>query len=436
MSSPEIMSDPPKPKGEQASDIRSDPRWQLVERILLTGPFQKSPNLHALLSSLAEYSIRGRADGLTERQVGVAVFGKPASYSPAEDSAVRVYMRQLRLRLHEYFDEEGRHEIQRVDIPKGSYVLEFQRGEPESEPLPTLALAAPPWITRRIAFREVLFWPALVVAVVCALGWYHTSRASVAAPVPWPLNAVIQQDRQTRIVLSDSSTMLRQLGDHEITLDQYLRPDFRESLIPAHLDANFSRLVDYIAGSQLTSFADVMAASTVIKLVGTHGDQLSVSSARDLNERDLEKGNYIFVGSRTSNPWVSLFADRLNFEVAEDGVGGRMYFRNKNPLPGEQSTYQGLAQTGSAGEDYATLSLLPSSIGQGNILILQGLRQEGTEALGALLADSNDRAQLERALDIRGDTQNPPYFEALIRARAVAGAPVSIQIVTVRRIHR
>jgi hypothetical protein len=142
------------------------------------------------------------------------------------------------------------------------------------------------------------------------------------------------------------------------------------------------------------------------------------------------------VGSPTSNPWVLLFTDKLNFQEVEDSVGGKMYFLNKKPLPGEQSTYQGLPQTGSAGEDYATLSLLPSSIGQGNILILQGLRQEGTEALGAFLADPNDRAQLQRALGINGDSQNPPYFEALIRAQAVAGAPVSIQIVTVRSIHR
>jgi hypothetical protein len=433
----QIMSDPQKSKDGLPADLRSDPRWQLIERILLTGPFQKSPNLHALLSYLAEYSILGRSDSLTERQIGVAVFGKPHDYSPAEDSGVRVHMRQLRLRLHEYFDQDLPHELQRVDIPKGSYVLEFQDGEREAKPLPLPAAAAPLWskMARRIAVREVLFWPALVAVVVCALGWYHASRKAAPVPVPWPLGAVIQQDQQTRIVLSDSSTMLRQLGKHEVTLEQYLRPGFRESMIPPHLDANFSRLVNYISDSQLTSFADVMAASTLIKLAGTHGDGLSVISARDLNERDLAKGNYVFVGSPTSNPWVYLFADRLNFVVEEDGVGGKMYFRNKKPLPGEQSTYQGLAQTGSAGEDYATLSLLPSSIGQGNILILQGLRQEGTEALGALLADPNDRAQLEQALGIRGDSQNQPYFEALVRTQAVAGAPVSIQIVTVRRIH-
>ena len=75
-------------------------------------------------------------------------------------------------------------------------------------------------------------------------------------------------------------------------------------------------------------------------------------------------------------------------------------------------------------------------MGQGNVLVLQGLRQEGTEALGVLLANPDDLVQLERALGIPSDSQNPPYFEALIRAQAVAGAPVSIQIVTVRTIHR
>jgi hypothetical protein len=141
------------------------------------------------------------------------------------------------------------------------------------------------------------------------------------------------------------------------------------------------------------------------------------------------------VGGPTSNPWVSLFEDKLNFKVVEDGVGGTMYFLNKTPKSGEQPVYQGLKHTGSTGEDYATISLLPTGSGQGNVLILQGLRQEGTEALGVLLADDSDRQQLKRALGMNSDSGSSPYFEALIRARAVAGAPVSINIVATRTIH-
>jgi hypothetical protein len=409
----------------------------LVERILHSAPFQKSTNLHSLFSYLAENSIRGNAEALTERQIGEAVFGKPPGYSPAEDSAVRVHMRQLRLRLHEYFDQEGRKEVQRLDIPKGSYLLEFHGSEPETKPVApsTPAVSAASKRIWPIAMRELLFWVAIAAAIVCAIGWRHAVRMAAPAPVPWPLNAVIQPDLQTRIVVSDSSTMLRQLGNQEITLDQYLRPGFRESMIPPHLDANFSRLVNYISDSQLTSFADLTVYSSLKKLAGPLDTQLVLTSARDLDRRDLERGNYVFVGSPTSNPWVSLFANQLNFQEAEDGIGGKMYFLNKKPLPGEQNVYQGLAQTGAGGQDYATISLLPGGMGQGNVLILQGLRQEGTEALGELLADPDDRAQLERALANHGDSQHSPYFEALIRAQAIAGAPVSIQIVTVRSIH-
>jgi hypothetical protein len=438
MQSTEIRRDQPHLVITPDQDLRSDPRWKLVERILHSVPFQKSTNLHSLFSYLAENTIRGKAEALTERQIGEAVFGKAAGYSPAEDSAVRVHMRQLRLRLHEYFDQEGRHEVERLDIPKGSYILEFQSSEPEAKPLSPAISAAPAASKRigRIAIRQVLFWGAIAAAIVCAYGWYHASRTAASTPVPWPLNAVIEQGRQTRIVVSDSSTMLRQLGNQEITLDQYLRPGFRESMIPPHLDANFSRLVHYISDSQLTSFADLTVYSSLKKLAGPLDTQIVLTSARDLDRRDLELGNYVFVGSPTSNPWVLLFASQLNFQEVEDGIGGRMYFLNKKPLHGEQNVYEGLAQTGAGGQDYATISLLPGSMGQGNVLILQGLRQEGTEALGELLADPDDRVQLERALANHGDSQHSPYFEALIRAQAVAGAPVSIQIVTVRTIHR
>lgn len=430
----QTRSEVPNPH-DPASDFRSDPRWGLVERILLTVPFQKSANLHALLSYLAEHSIQSKAEALTERLIGIAVFAKPAGYSPAEDSAVRVHVRQLRLRLYEYFAQEGRHETLRVEIPKGSYALEFHDTIPELGPRlsPALVPYREPARASRSRVKETLFWLALVAAVVCAAGWYRATRTADRPPTPWPLDAVIQPDRQTRVVVSDSSLMLRLLGEHEITLNQYLQPDYRKGLIPPHLPQNFDRLTDYVSDSQLTSFADLTTISTLMKLAGPLNGQLVLTSARDLDRRDLEQGNYVFVGGPTSNPWVTLFADKLNFQEAEQSIGGRMYFLNRNPLPGEEKQYEGLPSTGATGEDYATITALPGQIGQGNVMILQGLRQEGTEALSAFLADANDRERLEKAVQ-RGAKSASPYFEALVRSRAVAGAPVSVDIVAVRSI--
>ena len=424
-------------EGESVSELQSDPRWQLIERILHTAPFQKSAFLHTLLSYLAKCTISERLDTLAERQIGIAVFGKPAGYSPTEDSIVRVHIRQLRIRLHEYFALDGRAETLLVDIPKGSYLLEFKNAPTEPKPL---SGEIPPSVAsekqiRRFPVRDVLLLVTAIAAAICAIGWYR-ARTAEKWEVPWPLNAVIQPGIQTKLVVSDGNTMMRLLGDRQITLDQYLQPSFRDSLVPPHPDSNVSRLLTYISHSQLTSFADAASVASLIRFSGPLSGQINLCSARDLNRRDLEHGNFVFIGSPTSNPWVSLFVDRLNFEVEEDGVGGKIYFRNKKPLTGEQDTYEGLVETGSTGIDYATLALLPSGDSQGNILIFQGLREEGTEALSILLSDTNDRASLARALGINDSSRKTPYFEALIRTRTVVGAPVSIDIVATRIIQR
>ena len=145
-----------------------------------------------------------------------------------------------------------------------------------------------------------------------------------------------------------------------------------------------------------------------MRLSGSSRDWLVIRSARELRPRDLEAGNFVFVGSPSSNPWVFYFQDKLNFQEGEGVVGESLkFFQNPHPKAGEQDTYQGLAFTGSSGEDYATISLLPLANGSGSVLILQGLQQEGTEAAGLFLADARNRQKLQQALGFSGTPASP-----------------------------
>jgi hypothetical protein len=418
------------------SDLHSDPRWLLIERILATAPFQKSAKLPSLLAYLAEHSIRGKTESLNERQIGIAVFGKPIDYSTVDDSAVRVHVRQLRLRLHEYFAVEGRHEAQRLEIPRGSYVLEFEDVEPEDaqEYVPHASHPEPILKERRNGWLVWVLLAAVAAAVVCAAGWYRAVNVAHSQIAPWPLDKLIQPNQRTRIVVSDSSLMLRRIENKQITLDEFLQPDYRQRMIPAKIPPNFTSLLNYISVAQLTSFADLTSLSSLMKLAGPLSTQFTLTPANDLDRRDLEYGNYIFFGGPTSNPWVALFMDKLNFQAVEETAGGGMHFRNRNPQAGELADYQGLTNTGSTGEDYATLSVLPGQMGHGNVMIVQGLRQAGTEALALILANNEDRAKLQQAVQTVAKTPSP-YFEVLIRSKAVTGAPVSFSIVAVRILH-
>src|SRR5215470_12282009 len=107
-------------------DPLSDERWQLILRIVASAPFQKSGRLRDLLQYITKETIRGSGHELTEQHIGEAIFHKPAGYTPLEDSSVRVHARQLRLKLHEYFDGVGRDERLIVEIPKGTYAPVFR----------------------------------------------------------------------------------------------------------------------------------------------------------------------------------------------------------------------------------------------------------------------------------------------------------------------
>src|SRR5450755_4168968 len=133
-------------------ELRVDARWQLIERITASPPFQKSARLRDLLRFMAERSLRGQVQDLTEHRIGSAVFGKAQDYSVVEDSSVRVHVRQLRLKLHEYFDGEGRGEPVIVEIPKGAYTTLFRNAghdavaEPvASAPKPISLFLVLPW---------------------------------------------------------------------------------------------------------------------------------------------------------------------------------------------------------------------------------------------------------------------------------------------------
>ena len=425
------------------NDLSTDERWLLIERIVSTVPFQKSARLRELFRYLADRSIHGHSAELTEHHIGSAIFGKPMDYSPVEDSSVRVQVRQLRLKLHEYFDGEGRDEELIVEIPKGAYTPVFRH----VQPTPTPALILPPANERAHLSkashdgmnRPIVSWAiTAILAIVCLVLWHRMIVIQKAVTdTPWPLSEVFSNTTQTHVVLADVSYgMLRIMETKPGSLEEYLSPDFDKTFTPNDMTAREERLVHYLSNSLLTSYADAVVVNTISSAVQARADQILVRSARDLHSRDMQEGNYIFVGSPGSNPWVSLFQDKLNFTEREGIVGESVkYFENKHPLAGESKTYQELQPTGSAGDDYATIALLPMEGGSGRVLILQGLHEEGTEAAGLFLANANDRLLLQKALGIQRNQSLPVYFEALIRTQAVAGASSNTTIVATRIIH-
>jgi hypothetical protein len=423
---------------------QGDEHISLVERIAGSEAFQKSSRLPTLLRYLAACTLRGDRAGLTEQAIGRAVFDKPADFSPTEDSSVRVYVRQLRLRLYEYFQSSGQDERVVIEIPKGAYALAFNvrhtlatvpepdRIPPGAEPLPATLSAESPDSRSRSMPRWLPWALCATMFLVAATGWFRWYRASAAALPPWPLNQVIESDRSTTMVLADASYVLRLLGDRRLNLDEYADRRYINGLIPSDATQGELSLFHYLEDAQITSMADARAVSAMTTLAGSLRNQLVIRSAKELNGSALSNGNFIIVGAKNSNPWNELYESRTNFRLIEGGVHGARYIENLAPLPGEQPSYAVHESTGYSGEDFATISLVPGLGDQGSTLLVQGLRREGTDAAIVFLASSNHRASLEQTLRAANRGKLPKYFEALLRSHAVAGSATSIDCIAVR----
>jgi hypothetical protein len=424
----------------------SDLRMDMIERIANSEAFQKSSRLPTLLRYLATCTLRGDRAGLTEQAIGRAVFDKSADFHPTEDSSVRVYVRQLRLRLHEYYQGAGQDERIVIEIPKGGYALSFHTRQSHATPSESEGIAAEPIETtledpirpaplgglRRIPLW--LPWGLLAVFMLLAIvGWYRWWHEAKTTAPPWPFAQVIRPDEQTTMVLADGSFALRLLGDREVTLDEYADHHYADTLLPKDATEGEVRLFRYLQASQITSMADAHAVSLVTAVAGSLQGNITIRSAKEISGRTLSNGNFIFVGAITSNPWVELYQDRLNFHLVETGLRGSRYIQNRSPLPGEQPVYSITGSTGYSGDDYATISLVPGARGQsGDILLIQGLRLEGTEAAVRFLSDQVNRAYMAEKLTTANGGSLPHYFEALIHAHSVGGSAVSIDCVATR----
>ena len=63
---------------ERNVGIAGDPRWELVERIVASPCFVKSPRLCSFLIYMCDLFLRGRADEINELNIGEALFDRPA----------------------------------------------------------------------------------------------------------------------------------------------------------------------------------------------------------------------------------------------------------------------------------------------------------------------------------------------------------------------
>jgi hypothetical protein len=118
---------------ETNQSLTSAQKCAALEAVLHSQTFARSDQLKSFLKYVCEMEIDGRGHELTEYLIGIKALGRPASYSPGDDSAVRTRAFALRKKLQEYYEHEQPDAALRVELPKGSYCPHFVEGQPKQK---------------------------------------------------------------------------------------------------------------------------------------------------------------------------------------------------------------------------------------------------------------------------------------------------------------
>src|ERR1700757_5257190 len=118
--------------------------FQQIDKLIKSHSLHSSESLCKLLRYLAEHSLDHPGIALKEYQIATEVLGRPAGFDPQSDSTVRVQAGRLRVKLAEYYANEGAHDAIVVEIPRGSYGLTFHlRSKPGVDFVPAPRIEIP-----------------------------------------------------------------------------------------------------------------------------------------------------------------------------------------------------------------------------------------------------------------------------------------------------
>ncbi|HWT65844.1 MAG TPA: hypothetical protein VN151_06995 [Terracidiphilus sp.] len=372
------------------------------------------------------------------------IFGRSEGYDPGEDNIVRSYARMLRRRLDVYFTNEGAHEQLRLTVPRGAYIPAFCTAPGVKKPaVVAVPISIDPPLTNAtatIAAGETLpvsfqrwRWAAggalagifALLLVLVGARVIEQFRNASAAHALW--TQLFEKDRTTLIVPADSGLgIVENLTRTQPTANDYTNGTYFAGLrAPDGIDAdNFNDL----RRQHYTSTVDLGISAALERLPELDEGRPEIRFARDVAVEEIRNANVILLGSAHSNPWVTLFEPRLNFQFVYTPEVDHSYILNRHPQSGEPAMYANGTANGRA-PTFGTVAYLPDAGGAAHVLIVEGLNMAATQAAANILFNSSEIQPALRAAAAPGGRLRA--FELLVETTSVnASAPTAHIIAT------
>jgi hypothetical protein len=430
-----------------ANAVQTNALGEQVSRIVQSEEFRNSETLRRLLLYLSEKASMGEADHLKEYTVAIEGLGKPTTYDPQHNSAVRIQVGRLRQKLADYYRGEGKQDPIVVELPKGRFRLLWEEREsPDFAPPQVPAGFSPQELDNLLGRRKrPLLLPlagiCLALLTICAALLFrllHPSEAQVQESQGWtPALADLWSpmlDSKHPLIVSIEDPLFVELRSNPGAY-------FRDRSLNKWEDVAHSPIVHGLTKSlnnndiepsrYYTAFGEVEASFMLGRLLGRRAPMFSIAKTSQLSWQQLADNNVVFIGVE------NLFFDQTKGLPIEpklipvvDGI------QNPHPAPGEPPFFADEYSTAPTeqGIAYALITHLPGPLGTNDVESFTSNRSAGYVGAVQWFTDPTFAAVLTSKLKIIGNGHMPRYYQIVLRVRFKDDVPTETTFVLSRKL--
>ena len=430
-----------------------------VERILRSEELRSCEGLRRLFRFLATKSLYGEADELKEYIVAIDGLGKPSTYDPRQNSAVRIQVGRLRQKLADYYRKEGQFDPVIVEMPKGRFKLKFEYRNgagprPAHEPIPAAGPTLVPgkqneksglWAALvRIRFAASLA-AALIIGIVIGSTLYRlwparTKTSSSPAANGWTADMEnlwqpFIATRRPLIVAIEDPLFVELQGSPGVYYRDKELNDWNSVLDSPSMTAVRRALKSSLfqPSRYYTSYGEVEASFLVAKLLGPRVQNLTVVRTSNLSLQQLADNNVLFIG--VQNLFFTEQAQATPIDAPLQPV--REGIRNLHPGPTEPSLFLDQYTTAPSEEGivYALVTHFPGPLGSNDVESFTSNRSAGYVAAVKTFVSPDFVGPLVEKLKQACGGRMPPYYQVLLKVKFKDEVPTEITYVLARELH-
>ncbi len=433
-------------------------KLEQLERVLRSQTLAGSASLRALLQYLVLKAIGDQAINLKEYTIATEVFGRSGDFDARIDSVVRVQAKRLRAKLQEYYELEGNSDSVFIDVPKGHYRVFFsyvrnnhtvdlvrdteaEIGEAPAGPSPKIDKEKT-WKTALI-LTIIMLAIAVVVLIFSNRDLRKQPQQSVSLNGEADSGAVwkpfLSSGAPTLVVLSNPAVYrFSNAADPDVLLKRSveLTPEQAGWLSEALKDRfvmrqnRIPRLI--LAATDYTGVGEAIGFQRIADLFRSAGKSVTLKQSRTVSAEDLKTYNVISLGSVWVNDWSWKLPIKEDFTYSVNAT-----IVNDNPEPGEEHEYRPRfnERTGELIEDYGLITVKPGVTDETTLMILAGIKSEGTQAAAEYVTKKEYLNILNQRLQqLSAPAGLPKYYQVLLKVDVDNGIPTTASILAIHRL--